>query len=361
MSEFLPIQINSHKGFYNVLFLENIFEKVASNQLSQTQIIIDKNVKELYSNEMLKFGVNLENALIIEATEQAKSFDQIGKYIEFLVANKIRRGHTLVAIGGGVIQDIVCFISSVFLRGLDWVLIPTTLLAQADSCIGSKSSINVGDSKNILGTFNPPKEILISTHFLDTLNEDEIKSGIGEILKLYAVCGENKFNELSEDYPFLIKNREILLKYIYNSLCLKKNFIEKDEFDRSSRLVLNYGHSFGHAIETATHFKIPHGIAVSMGCHFANYVAWKLKLNNGDVFKNMSLSLISNFEKFIKTGFDFKLFLESLLKDKKNVGEHLVLILPNNENNIVLTKVEKSNIFISICKEFLVNELKFKV
>src|SRR5581483_3202456 len=188
-------------------------------------------------------------------------------------ARKIRRNHVLVAIGGGIIQDITCFLAATMLRGLPWNFIPTTLLAQADSCIGSKSSINAGEAKNILGTFTPPARVDVSTRFLKTLDERDIRSGIGEMLKVHAIEGPQSFDQIAHDYENILSDDSVMLHYIRRSLDIKKRIIEIDEFDRGPRNVMNYGHSFGHAIESATDFAVPHGIAVTLGMDLANYTA----------------------------------------------------------------------------------------
>ena len=135
------------------------------------------------------------------------------------------------------------FLSATLLRGINWNFIPTTLLAQADSCIGSKSSINCNGVKNILGTFTPPEKVAICPIFLSSLNKAEIHSGIGEILKVHAISGKEKFQKIKLKYDQLFKNNEELLKKIYESLLIKKKFIEIDEFDRGPRNIFNYGHS----------------------------------------------------------------------------------------------------------------------
>lgn len=356
-----PLFIESFKGPYEVHFKENLFDDIASFYNQNAILIIDKNISQLYENSFSQSKISLTKALIIDATEEAKTFEKISQYIEFFIEQKIRRNQTIVAIGGGVIQDIACFISSIYLRGINWVFFPTTLLAQADSCIGSKSSINFKTSKNILGTFNPPKSIYISTKFLDTLNHNEILSGIGEIIKIYGIYGPSEFKDFAKDYNNLFTKKELLIKHIYKALALKKKIIEADEFDCSTRLVMNYGHSFGHAIESATNYAIPHGIAVSMGCHFANYIAWKLNINNGLVYEDMGTVLTQNFEKFKGSTFDEEIFFSSLLKDKKNQSPNeLVLILPNQTHIPQATKIQKNEIFTSHCQHFLHEVLNFK-
>ena len=149
------MEIKSGKGVYRVEFDETSFTKAGPFLDGEVHIIIDSNLVDLYPNLMAEL-IKHHRIIVIEANENSKAISEVLPVIEQLLNNGVRRGHTLLAIGGGVIQDIVCFISSVLFRGLDWKFIPTTLVSQADSCIGSKSSINLGKTKNILGTFNAP-------------------------------------------------------------------------------------------------------------------------------------------------------------------------------------------------------------
>ena len=157
MSENLVIQ--SHRGPYEVHFDDDALVHLDRNVPPNAHFLIDKRVASLYGREM-RSVLDSASVLQIDATEQNKSLEAMPRYVNHLVARSVRRAHTLIAIGGGIIQDITCFLAATLLRGLPWRFIPTTLLAQADSCIGSKSSINLGATKNILGTFNPPGDIV---------------------------------------------------------------------------------------------------------------------------------------------------------------------------------------------------------
>ena len=286
MSELMDIQ--SHKGIYTVEFDDACIEGFADWDFDTTHFILDRKVAQLYQ-EQLQPILEAPSVLLLDALETNKSVEKLPDYIEFLVDKKIRRNHTLVAIGGGIMQDITSFLAATLLRGVEWLFFPTTLLSQADSCIGSKSSINCRGTKNILGTFTPPQKIYLSTTFLTTLELRELKSGVGEMLKVHAIAGPHDFQSIADDYDGLFSDSETMMKRIRRSLEIKKEYIEKDEFDKGPRLVFNYGHSFGHAIESATGFAIPHGIAVSIGCDMANYCAAKLGVCGEKIWKDMTL------------------------------------------------------------------------
>ena len=151
-------------------------------------------------------------------------------------------------------------------------------MAQGDSCIGSKTSINFGEYKNQIGGFYPPNKIYIDLNFLDTLSSGDLQSGLGEMSHYFVVAGEKDFTDYKNHYDMALTNKKVLEKIISNSLKIKKNYIEIDEFDQNKRQIFNYGHSFGHAIESLTNYAVPHGIAVSFGMDIANYISVKRKL-----------------------------------------------------------------------------------
>jgi 3-dehydroquinate synthase len=219
-------------------------------------------------------------------------------------------------------------------RGLDWIFYPTTLLAQADSCIGSKSSINVGEIKNLLGTFTPPRQVRVDPLVLETLGRDEIRSGVGEMLKVHIIDGPQSFESIEKSFDRIFSDREVLLEFVYRSLLIKKRIIELDEFDQGIRNVMNYGHSFGHAIESATDFAIPHGIAVTIGMDMANYVAAEFGLISSEhagYFKRVHGILRKNYAGYEGFKIPFDRFINGISKDKKNTASKLGLILPGKD------------------------------
>jgi len=345
-----PIRIQSHKGPYEVRFEHG--EPLSSwSSTVRFHVILDARVGELYPHAVTRLAGS--PCLTIEAAETAKALERCPEYVEQLVSGGVRRGHTLLAIGGGVIQDITCFLAAVLLRGLDWAFYPTTLLAQADSCIGSKSSINVGSLKNIVGTFTPPRQVVANTRFLETLPEAEIRSGIGEMLKVHAIDGPSSFDRIAADYGRLATDAAILERYVRDSLLMKRRLIEADEFDEGVRRVMNYGHSFGHAIESATDFAIPHGIAVSMGMDMANWVAAGVGIAPASHFERMHRVLARNYRGFERTAVPADRLLQAIAKDKKNTDAGLTLVLPDTKGTIGLHSVRNDETFRRLCVAFL--------
>ncbi len=345
--------IRSHKGLYTVAFEDDLFVDCQRLFAGQPHFLVDANVARLYGDRL---GPVFEHhhTLVIKAAEKNKSIERVIPVIEQLVASKLRRDHVLVAIGGGIIQDITCFIASILMRGVTWKFVPTTLLAQADSCIGSKSSINLGATKNILGTFNPPKEIFVCTAFLNTLEDKDIRSGIGEILKVHAIEGAAAFDRIAAEYDALLDDRTVLLAYVRDALLIKQRFIEVDEFDKGVRNIFNYGHSFGHAIESATDFRVPHGIAVTMGVDMANHIAVLRGLLPEKHFWRMHPTLRKNYAAFANTLIPVDAMLSALMKDKKNSTDKLVLILPiGDEARIERVEVTPEDVFRTQCEKSL--------
>jgi 3-dehydroquinate synthase len=345
------INIKSYKGEYIVSFISGYINNLNDEIDIHSFYIVDKNIAKIYIDELSNI-LNSNRVLLIEATEENKSLDKFPVYVDSLVKAKVRRGQNLVAIGGGIIQDITCFLASTMMRGLPWIFYPTTLLAQSDSCIGSKSSINSGEVKNILGTFTPPDKVIIDVGFLKTLEEKDILSGIGEMIKVHAINSPESFNLLSESYEQVKVSPTLMETFIYQSLLMKKKLIEIDEFDIGPRNVMNYGHSFGHAIETATNYAIPHGIAVTMGMDIANYVASKLGVSRSEHFERMHSVLEKNCKFYRQVNIDINSLITALAKDKKNSPTQLRLILPDLDGNIAIGLYDNNEKLLNIIKKY---------
>ncbi|WP_245644195.1 AroB-related putative sugar phosphate phospholyase (cyclizing) [Magnetospirillum moscoviense] len=351
MSDGLTIQ--SHKGPYRVHFDVDALARLNASVPEGAHFLVDARVAELYRDRMGHVLAS-RSVLLIEATEAAKSLERFPAYVEHLVANGLRRDHVLVAIGGGILQDITCFLSATMLRGVDWRFYPTTLLAQCDSCIGSKSSINCGDAKNILGTFTPPRDIFLSTRFLATLDPREIRSGIGEMLKVHMIAGPADFAAIAQSYDSLWTQPTVMEATIRRALEIKQGYIEKDEFDTGPRLVFNLGHSFGHAIEAATDFAVPHGIAVTIGLDMAGWMSWRLGSGAKEYWCQARPVLARNYAGYQSVPVPLDRFLAALAKDKKNVGQgSATLILPGPDGQVARAIHIIDEPFRRLCAEFL--------
>lgn len=344
--------VESHAGRYRVAFSTRPYGWRGAVEGDDAFFVVDSEVARLHA-DALSGILRSARVLMVDATEEAKSLEHLAPVVSVIAGSGFRRGGTLVAIGGGVVQDVTCFVAANLYRGVDWQFVPTTLLAQADSCIGSKSSINVLGTKNLMGTFTPPSAVFLDTIFLSTLGEDEIRSGIGEMLKVHAIDGPESFRRIALDLGRLLDDRQLLEKYISDSLRIKKQFVEQDEFDRGLRNVLNYGHSFGHAIEAATGYAIPHGIAITIGMDMANSVAVDLGVATPEVRDSMAPSLRANYEPFRHVPIPIGPVLDALAKDKKNTRTALRLVLPDHHAVIGIRDVPVSPEFSASCEQFL--------
>jgi 3-dehydroquinate synthase len=312
---------------YRVEFVDDFARDVWSKRGEGDFLIIDEKIKSLYG-EKLEDLFDRENILTIEANEENKTLTKCEEIIEYLIGRNIRKKSAIFAIGGGVIQDISSFVSMVLFRGIEWYFYPTTLLAQSDSCIGSKSSINFGKYKNLLGSFYPPAHIGIDMGFLTTLPEDEIRSGMGEILHFYLIAGkEDLAKKMMNEYDDNVKDPGAMEEYILQSLMVKKSLIEEDEFDKGKRNIFNYGHTFGHAIESVTSYAINHGQAVTMGMDMANYISNRLGHIDDRTFDRMHAILKKNMPDFKLSYGNISDYFKALSKDKKNEGANVGCIL----------------------------------
>lgn len=208
-----------------------------------------------------------EASILIQAREEFKTLDTIGVLIEQLRKRGTTRSARVIAVGGGIIQDVATLAASCYMRGIGWDYVPTTLLGMVDSCVGGKSSINVGSYKNIAGNFYPPDTIWVDTDFCSTLSSAQMIEGLCEAVKICYASTDNAFDRYLAlaDAGDLLRDPAQVVKVIALTLATKKVFIEDDEFDTGIRLLLNFGHTFGHALEGASGYRISHGIAVGLG------------------------------------------------------------------------------------------------
>jgi 3-dehydroquinate synthase len=342
--------VASSQGPYVVRFRDNVLGSWKASR--PTVALIDEHVLELYGPSFSRDLAAL-NCVPILAAEETKTLENMPTIVSRLLEAGTRRGSSLLAIGGGITQDIASFLASVMFRGMPWQFIPTTLLAQADSCIGSKSSINASGVKNLLGTFHPPDAIDVDCSVLATLDKTALHSGIGEMLKVHAISGPRDFDRLAENYESLLSDSNVMTKAVHQSLLYKKRLVELDEFDEGPRNVMNYGHSFGHAIETATEYAIPHGVAVSIGMDMANYVAQFLGVTTLTEFERMHPVLRLNSMDFDPVLFEATAVISALQRDKKNSSTHYRLVLPDTNGEITLSWIDMDEQLVVAVSSYL--------
>lgn len=321
--------IKSYTGEYKTEFFSDFSFLNEINGEGNKFFIVDRQVFSLYKAELWTV-LQGSPYYLLDAIEENKNVDTALEIINQMVEMDSKRNTLLVAIGGGITQDVSAFIANMLYRGIPWVLIPTTLLAQADSCIGSKSSLNFKGYKNLLGYFYPPGRIYINTKFIHTLDRKDYLSGLGEIMKCAIMDGYESFLSTNQNMSVVLDYDErVLLAEITKALLFKKRVIEKDEFDRDFRNIMNFGHTFGHALESASGYAVPHGQGVSIGMLVANQIS----LQRGYILKKMAEELDGAIRRIITPGFMKKeyfaggRYLEVLKKDKKFEGKFHSCIL----------------------------------
>ncbi|PKL19074.1 MAG: 3-dehydroquinate synthase [Spirochaetae bacterium HGW-Spirochaetae-5] len=297
--------------------------------LNNAVYIIDENVWNLHKNGCLRF-FQPDRVIVQPVREEIKTIDTVCELYEKIMQYTPKKNMNLVSIGGGIVQDLTGFVASSLYRGLHWIFVPTTLLAQVDSCIGAKTSLNFKHFKNLVGTFYPPAEIHVYTEFLKTLIKADYYSGVGEMAKLHLMNGKEDTLQLVNLWEKIDRiDDTTILERIQACLKIKKSYIEDDEFDTGKRNMLNYGHCFGHAIESATDFAISHGQAVVVGMIIANEEAEKRGFLNSETnkfFKEKVLlpSLITDMSGI---NIDIDRTIQAMGQDKKNTGQGLALVM----------------------------------
>jgi 3-dehydroquinate synthase len=267
----------------------------------------------------------------VDATEEEKTPSGVFRTWEFFQNADATKQTNVLVIGGGVVQDIAQFSSHNYYRGLRWHFVPTTLLAQADSCIGAKCGINLGAFKNQLGVFHSPAHVWICLSFIDSLADTEVRSGYGEIVKLHLTrSGPELFHELARVVGSEGWRGPMLSKFVKQSLEVKKGVIEEDEYEHDLRRILNYGHTFGHALEAITQHSIPHGIAVAWGMDLANFLALKRGMITQSHFDEVHVFLKIHFEWKLPRRVSAEDLVNGTRRDKKVSDGKVNLILPTS-------------------------------
>ncbi len=305
-------------------------------------IVLDSFLKDRYalsvSNSLKDAGFDV--ALVdIPAGEASKSLEQLSQILNSLVDNQLDRGSTLVAVGGGVVGDLVGFAAAIYMRGIPYLQIPTTLQAQVDASVGGKTAINHAKGKNLIGAFHQPKLVLIDVDTLNTLPERDIRAGLIEVIKMGVIRDEYLFEMVEENLDAILNlDAETLIDMIARACANKADIVVKDEKESRLRMVLNYGHTFGHALEALTHYKVyRHGEAVSIGMNCAAQLAVNLGMfsesdyeRQRNLLKNVQLPVV------FPTDFTPKSIIEAMSSDKKALNGKLRLILPTRIGKVVI-------------------------
>lgn len=307
---------------------------------SNNVLLIDEKILTLYGKDL---QIPAERIFAANASENFKTLDGVTALLDFLYQHQITKSETLVVVGGGIIQDVGAFVGACYKRGIRWVHFPTTLLSMCDSCIGGKTGINYQQAKNQIALFSSPAEVTINPHFLKTLPDEALRSGLGEILKL-AITGGERFLTAYQSY---VKDGEVdqwenYKPLILNALNIKSAVIEADEFEVHHRRSMNYGHTTGHAIEALTNYAIPHGIAVVVGMIIANELSTQnnlLTITEKNHLNKLCLELLDDNVFEILRTLNLDSLLDLLQKDKKVESDQIGFVMLKTLGDIAFLKL----------------------
>ena len=338
---------------YSVTFdqrLESLKERISTYRGAVA--VIDQRVHALYQ-ERLDEVLNGIPVYKVPALESTKTLDGVQELLNWLLVQQCNRSSTIIGVGGGIIQDLVTFTSNIFYRGASFVLVPTTLLSMCDSSIGAKCGINYGNFKNQLGVIHAPRGVHIVAEFLETLDDIDVKSGYGEILKLAITGSEAAARRVYDAVGQCGLRGEHLLGLIRQSLEIKKEIIEEDEYESDLRRILNYGHTFGHALEALTNHEIPHGLAVAWGIDIINFLASR-ENENLQTLKEDATQFISQHLNFTLSKFpSAQALVEMTRRDKKMAHGILNLAVPASYGNLRIVPTELDDDLIELVNRYL--------
>lgn len=321
----MKILVNTKEKKYNVVIQEGILDSASDyfNFNRKILIITDDNIPISYINKIKNIS-KLSFVFCIKNGEISKNINNYQEIMKFLIEKEFTRKDAIVAIGGGVVGDLSAFVASTYMRGIDFLNIPTTLLSQVDSSIGGKTAIDFIGVKNIIGTFYQPSAVLIDTNTLNTLPDRQFYNGLVEAIKISATCDDKLFGfiENSDDI------KKDIEKIIIKSVKLKKNVVEKDTKESGLRKILNFGHTIGHAIEESCEGKLLHGECVGLGMIYFSSI--KVKKRIISILKKYNLPVEYN----IKKDDVYKL----ILHDKKAASNYVDCIYVNTIGSCTIKK-----------------------
>ena len=314
-------------------------------------VITDDNVEKYYLQDIKNIFEN-ENVLtyVIKAGEQSKNLNEIYNIYEFLLNNNIDRKSIILSLGGGVVGDIAGFVASTYMRGIKFIQIPTTLLAQVDSSIGGKTGVDFFNKKNIIGTFYNPALVYININTLKTLPTNQFENGMAEVIKHGYILDKEYLNFIM-DKKEKIKgyDKDILAQMIYKSCKIKANIVSIDEKEQGIREILNFGHTFGHAIETESNFSILHGQGVAIGIIASMYISYLQGYITMEDIKKAK-DILKYFNVYKTKDFNIKNIYENMTYDKKNDNKQIKIIMLRHIGQAFATNKGSQQIILDAIK-----------
>ncbi len=339
----IKLKHNSYPVFLDKNSISYLPDFLKKNKIGDKYAIItDEKVKNLFGKQLCAFlkKNNIKCEIFsFPIGENSKKLKTIENLAEKILNKNFNRKDAIIALGGGVSGDLAGFLSSIFMRGIPYIQIPTTLLATVDSAVGGKAGVNFKKGKNLLGTFHHPKAVFINLEYLKNLPEKQIKNGLAEVIKYGIIQKPSLFNFIEQNYKEILTLKEKpTIKIIKDSLNIKANIIKKDEKEKKNiRIKLNYGHTYGHAIEKLSKYTLLHGYAVSIGMVIANKIAVKnnlLKQKDAERIKNLLRKI------GLPTTTMHKPKKADIINDKKAEKNHINLIVPTKIGKVKIHKLQ---------------------
>jgi len=332
----------------------NLGKCLAGARISGKVVVVtDKNVDKYQSEEFIKALNGYEvYKCVIEAGEKNKTLETIKEIYKYLVDLKLERNSTLVALGGGVVGDITGFAAATFLRGINFVQVPTSLLAQADSSVGGKVGVDFEGSKNIIGAFYQPRLVYINVNTLRTLPLRELQSGLAEVIKHGIIRDADFFEYIEYNTKKIFSFDADVLQYIAKTNCsIKGKVVEEDEKESGLRAILNFGHTIGHAIETVSNFNLLHGECVSLGMVGAFKMAQHLEMLDKTIVEKVENMLEKVGLPIRLRGMNIDKVYNQMFFDKKIKNNRLTFILPRDVGDVIQLNIDDVTLIKRVLSE----------
>ena len=332
MENYLNVKYEGNP-YYNIYFrpdfseLSTVVKSDLNKEYDNICIVSDSNVSVLYLGQVVSIFKELcDNvcSFSFEAGEASKNLNTVSLLYELLIQKKFTRSSLLVALGGGVVGDLTGFAAATFLRGIDFIQVPTTLLSQVDSSVGGKTGVDFNQYKNMVGAFNMPKLVYMNIGTLNTLDDFNFACGMGEVIKHGLIADADFYNWLKENKDSIIAKDYSSLEYMVKKNCeIKRDVVEKDPKEKGIRAYLNFGHTLGHAIEKLCGFNLGHGQCVGLGMVCASYLSKKLGNISDDDYQDIIDCLKLYDMPVTISGIDAADILEASKSDKKMTGKKI--------------------------------------
>ena len=368
MAQRLPVLMNK-KPCYDIVFardFEGLLEELAEFEVTNRKlcIVTDTTVDKLYGDELLKLlEVKCAKAVkfVFPAGEESKNLDVVRDVYKFLIAEGFDRKDMLLALGGGVVGDLTGYVAATYLRGIEFIQIPTTLLAQTDSSIGGKTGVDFDGYKNMVGAFKMPKLVYMNLSALKSLDDRQFFSGFAEIMKHGLIRDALFYEWLIENmYEICERDMDILEEMLMRSCSVKKMVVEKDPTEQGDRALLNLGHTIGHAIEKAKNFTLYHGECVALGTVAAAYISWKKELLSMDEYYEIRDMFVPFYLPISIDGIDPEEILKLTKSDKKMESGTIKFVLLKKIGKAVLDKTVTDEEILAAVKEIYFDENDFE-